>query len=169
MNESRQRLSGKSSRQNEDHRNVGPACEDRDALRDLIRRGIDIFRLNFAHGSHEWLSEIVAKVRSLSEELDKPIGLLGDLPGPEIRLGELQNGSVSCPDGAIFTFVRGREPTRNSELTSTYEPLIDDLKAGDRILLADGTVGMRVEETNPQARYHAGPRGRVRNDFETAV
>ena len=73
---------------------VGPACEDREALRDLILRGVDIFRLNFAHGSHEWLSEIVSKVRSISEELDRPIGLLGDLSGPKIRLGELQSDSV---------------------------------------------------------------------------
>lgn len=132
---------------------VGPACETPESLRDLILRGVDIFRLNFAHGSHEWLSEIVASVRSLSEELDKPVGLLGDLSGPKIRLGKLRGDSVSCPDGATFTFVRGREPASDSELTCTYEPLIDDVKTGDRILLADGTVTMRVEETDPSADW----------------
>lgn len=132
---------------------VGPACEDREALRDLILRGVDIFRLNFAHGSHDWLSEIVAKVRSISEELDRPIGLLGDLSGPKIRLGKLQRDSIFCPDGAKFHFIRGREPANSSELTCTYQPLIDDLSPGDRILLADGTVGMRVEETDPQAGW----------------
>lgn len=132
---------------------VGPACEDRDALRDLMLRGVDIFRLNFAHGSHEWLSGIVAKVRSLSEELDRPIGLLGDLSGPKIRLGKLKDDSIACADGDTFTFVRGQDSNSPSELTCTYEPLVDDLAAGDRILLADGTVGMRVEETNPQAGW----------------
>ena len=132
---------------------VGPACEDREALRDLILRGVDIFRLNFAHGSHEWLSGIVADVRSLSEELDQPVGLLGDLSGPKIRLGKLPGDSVSCPDGATFTFVRGREPANNSELTCTYESLIDDVKVSDRILLADGTVSMRVEATDPSAGW----------------
>ena len=132
---------------------VGPACESREALRDLIQRGVDIFRLNFAHGSHEWLSGIVANVRSLSEELDQPVGLLGDLSGPKIRLGKLPGDSVSCPDGSTFTFVRGREAASDFELTCTYEPLIDDVKAGDRILLADGTVGMRVEETDPSAGW----------------
>ena len=132
---------------------VGPACESREALRDLILRGVDIFRLNFAHGTHEWLAQIVANVRTLSEELDRPIGLLGDLSGPKIRLGKLKDDSVSCVDGAIFTFVRGREPANDAELTSTYDPLVDDLASGDRILLADGTVGMRVEETNPQAGW----------------
>ncbi len=132
---------------------VGPACESREALRDLIQRGVDIFRLNFAHGSHEWLSGIVANVRSLSEELDQPVGLLGDLSGPKIRLGKLPGDSVSCPDGSTFTFVRGRDAASDFELTCTYEPLIDDVKAGDRILLADGTVGMRVEETDPSAGW----------------
>jgi pyruvate kinase len=132
---------------------VGPACESRVALRDLILRGVDIFRLNFAHGSHEWLSQIVANVRSLSEELDRPIGLLGDLSGPKIRLGKVKDDSVACIDGATFTFVRGRESTNDSELTCTYDRLVDDLASGDRILLADGTVGMRVEETDPQAGW----------------
>lgn len=132
---------------------VGPACESREALRDLILRGVDIFRLNFAHGTHEWLSQIVANVRSLSAELDRPVGLLGDLSGPKIRLGQLKNDSISCVEGAMFTFVRGREPANDSELTCTYNSLVDDLAHGDRILLADGTVGMRVEETGPQAGW----------------
>lgn len=132
---------------------VGPACETREALRDLIVRGVDIFRLNFAHGSHEWLSGIVDHVCSLSEELDKPVGLLGDLSGPKIRLGQPTGGSVSCLEGAVFTFIRDREPANSSELTCTYKPLIDDVKAGDRILLADGTVGMRVEETDKEAGW----------------
>lgn len=145
---------------------VGPACETREALRDLILRGVDIFRLNFAHGSHKWLSEIVDHVRSLSEELDKPVGLLGDLSGPKIRLGKLAGDSVSCPEGAVFTFIRGREPANSSELTCTYKPLIDDVKAGDRILLADGTVGMRVEETDPEqgwARCVVDTAGKIRS------
>lgn len=132
---------------------VGPACETREALRDLILRGVDIFRLNFAHGSHEWLSGIVDHVRSLSEELDKPVGLLGDLSGPKIRLGQLTGGSVSCLEGAVFTFIRDGEPANSSELTCTYKSLINDVKAGDRILLADGTVGMRVEETDKEAGW----------------
>ena len=132
---------------------VGPACETREALRDLIVRGVDIFRLNFANGSLEWLSGIVDHVCSLSEELDKPVGLLGDLSGPKIRLGQLTDGSVSCLEGAVFTFIRDREPANSSELTCTYKPLIDDVKAGDRILLADGTVGMRVEETDKEAGW----------------
>lgn len=132
---------------------VGPACEGLKALRALILRGVDIFRLNFAHGTHEWLSQIVADIRKLSEELDRPIGLLADLSGPKIRLGQLPDDQLLCVDGAVFTFIRDREPENEFELTCTYHPLVDDLAAGDQILLADGTVGMRVLETNPQAGW----------------
>lgn len=125
---------------------VGPACDSRDKLRDLVVRGVDIFRLNFAHGKHDWLEGIVRTVRELSEELGRPIGLLGDLSGPKIRLGALPNDHIVCCDGAEFCFIRGRDASRETELTCTYEPLIDDVAVGDRILLADGTVGMKVLE-----------------------
>lgn len=127
---------------------VGPACADRDALRDLVISGVDVFRLNFAHGTHEWLTGIVAQVRDISAELKRPIGILGDLSGPKIRLGQLPEEGLLCNEGAEFTFVRGRDPAHRHELTCTYESLIDDVREGDRILLADGTVAMRVLETN---------------------
>ena len=132
---------------------VGPACETRDALRDLITRGVDVFRLNFAHGTHDWLNGVVKSVRELSEELARPIGLLGDLSGPKIRLGKLDGDSVYCSESATFSFIRGRDPVDATELTCTYDALIDDVVVGDRILLADGTVGMRVLETDPQAGF----------------
>lgn len=132
---------------------VGPACATREALRDLILAGADIFRLNFAHGSHTWLSSIVFMVRSLEEELGRTVALLGDLSGPKIRLGTLPPDGVHCPLGAEFTFVRGREPQAPHELFCTYEPLVDDVRPGDRILLADGTVAMRVLSKDPAAGW----------------
>lgn len=125
---------------------VGPACSDKEQLRGLILAGVDVFRLNFAHGKHDWLDGIVQSVRELSEELQRPIALLGDLSGPKIRLGQLPDDAVMCNNGAHFTFVRGRAAETPDELTCTYDALIDDVAAGDRILLADGTVSFRVEE-----------------------
>ena len=128
---------------------VGPACAGKDQLRGLILAGVDVFRLNFAHGKHEWLDGIVQSVRELSEELQRSIGLLGDLSGPKIRLGQLPDDAVTCNAGEHFTFVRGREPQTPNELTCTYEALIDDVEVNDRILLADGTVSFRVVEASP--------------------
>ena len=68
---------------------VGPASADATMIRELIGAGVDIFRLNFAHGTHEWLADVLGHIRRISKELESPIGVLGDLSGPKIRLGEL--------------------------------------------------------------------------------
>lgn len=130
---------------------VGPACGQPEMLRRLILSGVDIFRLNFAHGSHKWLEGIVSSIWEIALELGRPIGLLGDLSGPKIRLGVLPGDKIVCNEGAEFSFIRGREPETDNELTCTYEALIDDVKPGDRILLADGTVRMRVLDTASDA------------------
>lgn len=123
---------------------VGPACESADVLRKLIIAGVDVFRLNFAHGSHEWLSGILGRIRDVADELKTPVGVLADLSGPKIRLGEIPGGEVLCSDNATVRFVRERISDDPLELTCTYEKLIDDVDLGDRILLADGTVGLLV-------------------------
>lgn len=124
---------------------VGPACENADVLRSLIIAGVDIFRLNFAHGSHEWLGGILSRIREVSADLKTPVGVLGDLSGPKIRLGEIAGGEIRCNEGDIFRFTRGEASDDPYSLTCTYEQLIDDVSPTDRILLADGTVGMMVE------------------------
>jgi len=125
---------------------VGPACRQLDELRELAIAGADLFRLNFAHGEHSQISEVVASIRAVSEELGRPIAILGDLAGPKIRLGNLPDEGLYCPEGGRFEFVREPDPDDPSRLTCTYPDLIDDLHPDDRILLADGTVSMRVIE-----------------------
>jgi len=125
---------------------VGPASASRERLQELISSGVDVFRLNFAHGNYEWLGEIVERIRELSTEMEQPIGILGDLAGPKIRLGELPPDGVECAMGQRFEFVKDEVDFDGVKLTSTYEHLIDDLNVDDIILLADGTVGMHVVE-----------------------
>lgn len=126
---------------------VGPASEDSETLQKLIEAGVDIFRLNFAHGSHEWLEGILGRIRAISTELRTPIGVLGDLSGPKIRLGELQVEELVCVEGESLTFIRNDQtPSDRFQLTCTYEKLIDDVHVGDRVLLADGTVALQVAE-----------------------
>ena len=128
---------------------VGPACGNKEMLRRLAEAGVDLFRLNFAHGAHEWLAGIVRTIREISAETRKPLGILGDLSGPKIRLGELPEEGLCLNPGMHIQFVREADPSDPSKLTCTYEPLIDDLSVGDPILLADGTVGLRVVEHHP--------------------
>ena len=139
---------------------VGPACWEPAQLRGLVEAGVDVFRLNFAHGEHDRLAEVVAEVRRISADSGKPVALLGDLSGPKIRLGDLPPDGLRCDAGEEFTFARDARSASDGGadddrvLTCSYEPLLDDLKTGDRVLLADGTVAMRV------TRIDDGPDGR---------
>lgn len=124
---------------------VGPACREPRMLRELLEAGVDVFRLNMAHGQLHEHTQTVSDIRTISREADYPVGILVDLAGPKIRLGEVHPDPLDCPRGAIFHFVRDHAQASN-ELTSTYELLIDELNLQDRVMLADGTVEMVVTE-----------------------
>jgi pyruvate kinase len=123
---------------------VGPACRSPEMLRELIRAGVSVFRLNAAHGTREQRLTTLTEIRRASEELNLPVGILLDLAGPKIRLGELTQDPLEFKRGDRFMFVRGDKPGSASELTSNYAPLVDELKPGDLVMLADGTVSMTV-------------------------
>ncbi|MBB01706.1 MAG: pyruvate kinase [Rubinisphaera brasiliensis] len=144
---------------------VGPANASRERLLELVKAGVDVFRLNFAHGQYDWLEEVVATIRDISDELNQPVGLLGDLAGPKIRLGELPDEGVECAFGQEFVFVREDMPFDGVHLTSTYEHLVDDLQPGHTVLLADGTVGMEVieRESDDKIRCRVDRPGTVRS------
>ncbi len=125
---------------------VGPACRSEDQLAELAAAGVDVFRLNMAHGGREEQGEVVASIRSVSKKLSRPIGILVDLAGPKMRLGELPGGQRELIDGESVRFVRGDRAAGADDLTTTYEPLIDDLAVGNLVMLADGTITLRVEE-----------------------
>ena len=130
---------------------VGPACREEAGLRGLVDAGVDVFRLNMAHGSIEEHQETLNRVRRVADAAGRPIGVLVDLAGPKIRLGEIPGGAVECTEGATFRFVRGTETTAADEFTVTYERLIDELSVGDAVMLADGTISLVVEERTANA------------------
>jgi len=125
---------------------IGPACDNPEKLTELANAGVDVFRINMAHGNLDQHAKTLKAVRSVGEELGHPLAVLMDLAGPKIRLGELPDGEINCDASDTYRFVRGHESTGPKELTTTYEPLVDELAVGDRIMLADGTVSMIVEE-----------------------
>lgn len=130
---------------------LGPASRAEDAIRGLVDAGVDVFRLNMAHGSIEEHAESLARIRRVSETLARPVGVLADLAGPKIRLGELPGGAIDLAEGEHVTFVRGGESGGPREFTVTYEPLVDELSPGDSVMLADGTISLVVTERN---RHH---------------
>lgn len=122
---------------------VGPASESQEMIQAMVDAGADVFRLNTAHGTESDLDRVLANINAVRER-SRPIAVLVDLAGPKIRLGELAGGAIQCHVGEIFRFVRGGEASSSNTLCSNYEHLVDDLRVGDPVLLADGAVSMVV-------------------------
>ncbi len=125
---------------------VGPACSGPEALDGLIAAGVNVFRLNTAHGDRDSLQDQLDVIRHAESRAERPIGVLVDLAGPKIRLGALPGGQMECVTGQTIRFVHGEASRRPGDLTTTYETLIDELQGGNRVVLADGTVGLVVEQ-----------------------
>ncbi|HYC49649.1 MAG TPA: pyruvate kinase [Gemmatimonadaceae bacterium] len=129
---------------------LGPATASRESIRGLMEAGMNVARINFSHGTHAQHRETIRIVRETSEELRRPIAILGDLQGPRIRIGdlseplELANGSdvVMIPEG------HARHP---NEIPVTYELLAEDLHVGDRILIDDGLLELMVTDVHKPA------------------
>ncbi len=125
---------------------IGPASSSVEQLASLLVAGVDVFRLNMAHGGPEQQSVRLSAIRAASEKVGRPVAVLADLAGPKIRLGEIPGDQLLCNAGEQICFVRPSSLAANpSALTVTYEPLLDELEPGDRILLADGIVSLTVE------------------------
>lgn len=110
----------------------------------LIQAGVSVFRLNTAHGSTEQRAKTLADIRVAAQEAGLPVGVLVDLAGPKIRLGELHTDPYTLETGATVRFVRGTQANAADELTCTYATLVDELHIGDSVMLADGTLSLVV-------------------------
>ncbi|MEM9365185.1 MAG: pyruvate kinase [Planctomycetota bacterium] len=128
---------------------VGPATDTVEKLVELIHEGVDVFRINTAHGTLQQNASKVVQVRKAAEESGFHVGVLLDLAGPKIRLGQLHTDPLDCTLGRELSFVRGSTTDKESELTSSYDRLIDELDVNDRVMLADGTVALRVKSVAP--------------------
>ena len=125
---------------------IGPACESLDQLKALITAGVDVFRLNMAHGQRQEHEVRLASVRQAVKQTGRLVAVLVDLAGPKIRLGDLPGGQKVLRADTPVRFVRGAVARQAEELVTTYEPLVDELAVGDQVMLADGTVSLIVEE-----------------------
>ena len=125
---------------------IGPASRSAPILRRLIEAGVNVFRVNFSHGTHEEHSAAVAEIRALSGDAGRHVGVLQDLCGPKMRLGPIPGDVVECPLGEQFTLVSERTSASARELTCSYAELPNDLKPGESVLFADGTVAMTVTD-----------------------
>lgn len=143
---------------------VGPACHSAERIERLARAGVDVFRLNTAHGTRGDHDLAFDRIRAASDVLERPLAILVDLAGPKIRLGTLAEEPLFCAPDAVFRIVRGLTAHAPDELTSSYPALVDELDPGDMVLLADGTVSLHVENKSADAAIcRVGQPGDVRS------
>ena len=125
---------------------VGPACSSPENLLQLVKEGVDVFRLNFSHGSHEDHQKVINNLTEIIEKYNVPVGILADLQGPKIRAGEIEGGKLELTKGDVLTFVN--EPcigTRDSIYLS-YQNFAQDVNVGEKVLVDDGKLELEVIE-----------------------
>jgi pyruvate kinase len=128
---------------------IGPATSSVEQLEQLIIAGMNVARLNFSHGKHEEHGLVIERVRAISARLNIPVAILQDLQGPKIRVGSLQDGGpVTLVDGAHLTITTRDILGTAQTISTTYKALPQDVKVGDRILLDDGLLELRVVSFN---------------------
>lgn len=123
---------------------VGPACEQVETLVELVNHGVDVFRINAAHGKQADFERILEKIKQVREITGFPVSILLDLSGPKIRLGQLNQDPLDVEPGTELTFIRGDEATEKFQLCSNYARLVDEVNQGDQIMLADGIISLQV-------------------------
>src|SRR5438067_58566 len=128
---------------------IGPATNSEAQLEQLMRAGMNVARLNFSHGIQQEHEQVIERVRAISARLNYAVAILQDLQGPKIRTGALQDGKpVRLVDGTQVT-ITTRDLVGNGQfISTTYKDLPQDVKIGDRILLDDGLLELRVVSTN---------------------
>ncbi|MBN1142178.1 MAG: pyruvate kinase, partial [Deltaproteobacteria bacterium] len=123
---------------------LGPATENDAMIRALMEAGVDVFRLNFSHGSQEKKAEIIRIIRSEAEKRACAAAILGDLQGPKIRTGLMENGALALVAGSEVTITTLPVLGRGELFGTTYAGLPGDVRSGDRILLDDGNLELAV-------------------------
>jgi len=126
---------------------IGPASDSEVMLTQLLESGMNVARFNFSHGGPEQQNAAISRLRAISQKLDKPVAILQDLQGPRIRLGDVQNGSVEIKSGETLTLTTREIIGNNHEVSVSYGALPLDCKPGDIILINDGLIRLRVDQT----------------------
>ena len=130
---------------------LGPASREPKVLDALIARGVDIFRLNFSHGTQSDHAGLFKVVRDAAARADRHVAILQDLSGPKIRTGRLHDGNaIQLAAGEAFTLAIGEQVGGPGRVFTTYAELARRVSKGDRLLLDDGRVELEVEEATPQ-------------------
>lgn len=131
---------------------LGPASTPVDKLRSLIHEGVDIFRLNFSHGSHEDHKTSVDNILALNEELGTNVGILADLQGPKLRVGRIKDDALMLVEGDIITFTNEKCEGTKEAIYMSYKLFAQDVKVGEKVLVDDGKLVLEVHSTDGKSK-----------------
>jgi pyruvate kinase len=123
---------------------VGPACDTYEKLLELVKAGVNVFRLNFSHGSHEDKLNIIEHIRNINKTEPYNIAILGDLQGPKLRVGEIENNALEVKVGDVLTFTNEKCIGTLEKIYVSYPNLAGDVTIGNIILIDDGKLEVKV-------------------------
>ena len=126
---------------------VGPASNSKEMLHELIKSGVDVFRLNFSHGTHEDHAKVIQYIREINAENGTTIPVLQDLQGPKIRIGQVENNGVEIENGQELIITTEEMVGTSEKVSTTYTSLATDVNIGDQILVDDGKIELKVLRT----------------------
>lgn len=128
---------------------IGPASESDAVLAELVSAGVDVFRLNFSHGTHAWHADVFRRVRAAARGARRHVAIMQDLAGPKIRTGKLVGGGpVELRQGAPLILEVGDGEGDAQRVFTSYAPLAAGVRPGDRLLLDDGRIELQVEHSD---------------------
>lgn len=128
---------------------LGPASSDSASIRKLFEAGADVFRINMSHTPHDKMRELVATIRNVEGSYGRPIGILVDLQGPKLRLGNFAEGSVELKNGEMFTLDADPTPGDRTRVYLPHPEILKALRPGHALLIDDGKLRLIAEETSP--------------------
>jgi pyruvate kinase len=135
---------------------VGPACDNYDSMVELVKAGVNVFRLNFSHGSHEDKKKIIEIIRKINETLPYNIAILADLQGPKLRVGEIENNALAIIPGDKLTFTNVKCVGTKKQIYVSYTDLYKDVVPGNLIMIDDGKLEVVVTNILPNNNVEIG-------------
>lgn len=129
---------------------IGPKSESEEVLKKMVLNGMNVARLNMSHGNHDEHQVRIDRIRKVSEELGIPVAILVDTKGPEVRVRDFEEGSVTLKNGDKFSFVTYDVLGNSERVSITYKDLPDDIEVGSKILVDDGNLEFRVDEVTDE-------------------
>lgn len=125
---------------------VGPASQSKEVLTQLIKAGVNVFRLNFSHGEHETHAEVVQRIRQVNEDLGTYVSILQDLQGPKIRVEKVEEGEVFIEPGEELVITTESLLGTSKKVSTSYQDLPKDVQEGDVVLIDDGNLELFVKQ-----------------------